>query len=78
MRVTREYVAVHKTEQIERVNRRDSKKPMVLGIKNHSKNCSGICAICGEAFNMITKAHAAKHGFENPEKMIAAGAVRWL
>ena len=75
MRVTREYVGKAKAEEIERQGRR---RPMMLAIKHHSKNCAGICAICGDAFNMITKAHAAKHGFANPEAMIAAGAVRWL
>lgn len=75
MRVTREYVAVSKAEQIERQARR---RPMVLGIKRHSKNCSGICAICGQAFDMLTKGHAATHGYANPDAMIAAGVVRWL
>jgi hypothetical protein len=77
-RVTRNYVAVAKAEQIERQINQGNKKPMVLGIKYHSKNCSGICAICGEPFSMITKAHATKHGFPDPDTMIAAGAVRWL
>ena len=74
-RVSRGYVAIIKAEEIERDRRR---KPMELGIKHHSKNCSGICKICGEAFNMITKSHATKHGFSDPDMMIAAGAVRWL
>jgi len=78
MRLNRGYVAVAKAEQIERMNQNDCKKPVIPGVKHHSKNCSGICLLCGLRFNMITKAHAAKHNFDSPEKMIDAGKVRWM
>ena len=77
-RVTRDFLAVEKAEQIERHHKQATKKPMILGIKHHSKNCSGVCKICGEYFSMITKRHANTHGFSDPDKMIAAGVVQWM
>lgn len=39
---------------------------------------AGVCRLCGEAFQLITHEHAARHGFESADAMARAGVVDWL
>lgn len=36
------------------------------------------CLICGQKFDEMMQAHAAKHGYESREAMDKAGLIQWL
>lgn len=40
------------------------------------RNC--ICLICNEKLDLLTHVHAAKHGYECKEDMVADSKVKWL
>lgn len=46
--------------------------------KKRSRWTPGYCTLCREAFQMITKDHAAKHGFKSPDDMAKSDIVRPL
>ena len=71
-------MAYLKSELIEQQNKNPVRKPVIVRVKNHSKNCEGICKICGNSFSMITVSHANRHGYETPEEMIEADVISWL
>jgi len=76
MKLTRGAIALKKAEAIELQRKKGAAIPPFA--KHHSRGCSCVCSICGNALGRLTFAHAEKHGFETPEKMINAGMVRWL
>ena len=49
----------------------DLNAPREMNFKNNV-----YCLICGERLGVLTHCHAAKHGYERKEAMIAAGMVK--
>ena len=68
------------TESCERIERGEEKPSKLANITMKTKHPTryhrGICSICGEWCEMITKEHAHRHGFESADAMAKAGIVR--
>ena len=77
-RVCRSYIAERTADELESKSVRNGVVYRFKPRTANSKWNSGICLVCGEAFNCISENHAKKCGFENANAMASSDKVRWF
>ena len=77
-RVCRLYIAERTADELESKSVRNGVVYRFKPRTPNSKWNSGICLVCGEAFNCISENHAQKCGFESANAMANSDKVRWF